>query len=242
MSLTFSIIIPVLDESRIINRTLSLLFHSGFHRRAEIIVVDGHPSGTTLREISDFDVIKLTAPAGRGLQMNTGARHASGDMLIFLHADTRMPAEALNEIAAVLSRSENDLVGGAFDLKIASDAKIFRLIEKIASLRSRITRIPYGDQTIFLRRRFFLGMGGFELIPLMEDLALMKRIKNLGEKIVFLDARVCTSARRWEEEGILYCILRNWALTLLYLMGVSPDKLSRFYRFSRHRSQGHGIR
>jgi hypothetical protein len=120
-------------------------------------------------------------------------------------------------------------VGGAFDLEIKSKKRIFRLIERAASIRSRLTRIPYGDQAIFLKKSFFDQIGGFKDIPIMEDVELMQRVKKAGQKIKFIPRKVWTAARRWEKEGIVYCTLRNWILISLYMFGVSPEKLNKFY-------------
>jgi hypothetical protein len=135
--------------------------------------------------------------------------------------------DALKQILKVFDRS--DVAGGAFDLEIQSDKNIFRLIEKTASIRSRLTRIPYGDQAIFLKKELFDSIGGFKDIPVMEDVELMRRIKKAGLNIKFIRRRVLTASRRWEKEGIIYCTLRNWTLIILYLLGVSPEKLKKFY-------------
>jgi hypothetical protein len=133
----------------------------------------------------------------------------------------------LNAIGQTLQ--SGDYVAGAFDLGIDSHRLAFRVIEKIACWRSRLTRIPYGDQAIFIRRDYFRSMGGFQDIPIMEDVDLMRRIKKKGGKIHILRDRVKTSARRWEKEGILYGTLRNWLLVSLFCAGVKPERLARFY-------------
>ncbi len=160
--------------------------------------------------------------------MNKGASLARGDILLFLHADTRLPKSALQNISSVMEKK--DIVGGAFDLSIQSDRPIFRIIEKAASVRSRITRIPYGDQAPFIRKDYFHAVGGFKEMPLMEDVEFMRRLKKAGDKICIVSEKVKTSPRRWETEGILYCTLRNWTIRSLYSLGVSPTKLMRFYR------------
>ena len=121
-------------------------------------------------------------------------------------------------------------IAGAFDLAIDSDKPAFRLIEKAASLRSRMTRIPYGDQVIFIRKGEFRELGGFRDIPIMEDVDIMRRIKKRKGRICIIGKAVRTSPRRWEKEGIVYTTLRNWLLITLYLFGVRPEKLVRFYR------------
>ena len=113
---------------------------------------------------------------------------------------------------------------------IQSGRRVFRLIETGASLRSRITRVPYGDQAIFIRKDYFESIGGFSEIPLMEDVELMRRIKKGGGRIFIIPQKVMTSPRRWEKEGIVYCTLRNWTLITLYFLGVPPEKLTAFYK------------
>ncbi|MBW2672905.1 MAG: glycosyl transferase, partial [Deltaproteobacteria bacterium] len=119
----------------------------------------------------------------------------------------------------------NRYVAGAFDLEIDSKNLLLRLIETAASIRSRVTRIPYGDQAIFIRRSFFQDLGGFKEILIMEDVEIMRRIKKTKRPIYISRQKVCTSARRWEKEGIIYATLRNWSLMILYLIGMKPEKL-----------------
>lgn len=223
----YSLIIPVLNEADEINALISHLKSLG-KRDGEIILVDGSPEGDTLRAVKDQDVCCLTSPAGRAKQMNAGAARAAGGILVFLHADTRLPAEALALIDGAMKGET--CVGGAFDLQIGSTRFIYKGIALAASLRSRLTRVPYGDQAIFIRRDFFDRLGGYPDIPLMEDVALMRRIKRAGGRICFISAPVVTSPRRWEKEGILYTTLRNWMLMTLYSIGVSPETLSKYYK------------
>jgi rSAM/selenodomain-associated transferase 2 len=228
MQLRYSFIIPVYRETEIINSTIDYLICLQKFAGAEVIVVDGDPQGSTLKQISNTGVKKILCPKGRARQMNCGAAKASGDILIFLHADTRLPENALKKIDTILE--DKAIVGGAFDLGIDSDRFAFRIIEKMASWRSRLTRIPYGDQAIFIRRDYFLALSGFKDIPLMEDVELMQRVRRNQGKIFILKEKVKTSPRRWESEGIIYCTLRNWLLITLYLSGVKPEKLVRLYR------------
>jgi rSAM/selenodomain-associated transferase 2 len=223
----FSLIVPVLHEAECINALLAHLRHLPGRERSEIIVVDGSVQGETIRAIRDQEIITLTATAGRAAQMNAGAVLARGEILIFLHADTELPPDALPCIEALMQ--ERRYVGGAFDLRIQSPRWVFRVISALASLRSRLTRIPYGDQACFIRRTYFMGIGGFQEIPLMEDIELMQRIKKTGGALGFISEPVRTSARRWQKEGILYCSMRNLVLSSLYYLGVSPHRLARFY-------------
>ena len=224
----FSIVIPVLHERDQINSVVEHLRSQDFEGVWEIIAVDGDPQGSTIKAIEDKDVISLTSAQGRASQMNTGAAIAQGEILIFLHADTKLPPSALKKVSEVLENEK--YVGGAFDLRIDSDRLFLKYIAARASLRSRLNRIPYGDQAIFIRRGYFDKIGRFKEIPLMEDVELMRRIKRRGDKIFILRDRVKTSARRWEKEGIFYTTLKNQMLVSLYHLGVSPHKLAKYYR------------
>jgi rSAM/selenodomain-associated transferase 2 len=201
----------------------------------EFIVVDGSPDGGTVMTVTRQDVQCVKSPQGRASQMNAGAAVATGEILIFLHVDTRLPRKALDLINRTMTRQ--DLIGGAFDLRIDTERPILKIIARIASLRSRLTRIPYGDQAIFIRRDYFNQMGRYPEIPVMEDVALMRRIKGAGGRIGFIPEPVITSARRWEQEGILYTTLRNWLLLSAYTLGVPPDKLAKYYKAARGSSK-----
>lgn len=224
-----SIIIPVLHESGIINSALESLKKLPTRYSFEIIIVDGNPGADTCRHIMDQTVKCMIGQAGRGAQMNTGAEQASGHILLFLHADTRLPLHAMDRIISICRKT--GFAGGAFDLGIDSPKPIFRIIERAASIRARITRIPYGDQAIFVKRSVFKSIGGYREIPIMEDIDLMRRIKQSGYRIQIIDDPVKTSSRRWNKEGIIYCTLRNTILSALYYCGVSPIRLKGFYAY-----------
>ncbi len=223
-----SVVIPVLNEAHLINETIMNILNLPSGGTLEIIVVDASADGETIRAIQARDIKKLVSERGRSKQMNEGALCAEGDVLLFLHADTALPRSTVENISRVMERRE--VVAGAFDLGIQSDKPIFRLIEDVASLRARITRMPYGDQAIFIRKDYFHAVGGFRDLPLMEDVELMRRIRKAGGRISIIPEKVKTSSRRWEKEGVLFCTLRNWALITLYFLGVPPEKLARFYR------------
>ena len=223
-----SIIIPVLNEASIINRTIGSVLSLPYDGEIEVLVVDGSPYGETLGSISEKNVLKVLGKRGRSHQMNEGSLNAHGEILLFLHADTELPQNALNTISSVMGKG--DIVAGAFDLGINSNRPVFRLVELGASLRSRLTKTPYGDQAIFIWKDYFHAKGGFKEMPLMEDVELMRRIKKAGDKIHIIPEKVRTSPRRWEKEGIVFCTLRNWALITLYSFGVPPEKLVKFYR------------
>ncbi len=223
-----SIIIPVLNEASDINGAVARLRGPVARSEAEIIVVDGDPQGSTIDAIEDGGVIKAISDKGRARQMNYGASCASGAVLLFLHADTRLPDNGLTRIMKAME--DPRVVAGAFDLGIDTTRNIFRITEQYVALRTRLTRVPFGDQAFFIRREYFETIGGYRDIPLMEDVELMKRIRRRRDRISIIPEKVLTSARRWEKEGILYCTLRNWVLQTLYVLGVSPEQLARWYR------------
>lgn len=223
----FSIIVPVFKEVPIINTQLDHLALLKTKELFEIIVVDGDPNNETIKAIHRQDIVRLSSATGRARQMNAGAQSARGEILIFLHADTELPSNVFDKIGLILDGDEYN--GGAFDLGIKSDKLMLNLIAKVASWRSRFTRIPYGDQAIFIKRDYFFTIGGFKDFPLMEDVELMKRIKKSGGKIFIIGERVFTSPRRWEREGILYCTIRNWLLLSLFHLGISPNRLAHYY-------------
>jgi rSAM/selenodomain-associated transferase 2 len=224
----FSIIVPALHESNMINSLVEHLEGMELSRDAEIIVVDGNPNGDTIQAIGSDKVKKMVAPKGRARQMNAGASVAEGETLVFLHADTGLPRNALTKIH--LAMAQGEYVGGAFELNFNSEKMRFRMLALLASLRCRLTRIPYGDQAIFIKRDYFNALGGYKDIPIMEDVELMRRIKRKGDKICMIPKQVKTSPRRWEQEGFVYVNVRNTFLFFSYVLGVSPEKLASFYK------------
>lgn len=227
-TLPFSFIIPVLHEAEGINNAIEALYQQLSDEVFEVIVVDGDRQGSTIQALQRSDVIALTSPPGRGTQLNTGAEAARGESLIFLHADTTLPPNALQEVRAILS--DGRYVAGAFTLRFDSRHWGMRLINTTAPWRTQLTRYPYGDQAIFMTKTYFDQLGGYAEIPIMEDLDLVRRIKKRGDRICISKAKVLTSARRWEQEGIIYSSLRTWTLATLYCFGVPAEKLAHYYR------------
>jgi rSAM/selenodomain-associated transferase 2 len=225
-----SIIIPVLNEKETLPRTLD---HLERFPAAEIILVDGGSTDGTValfRPWSDRHSnqkrIVLESDPGRGRQMNAGAKRATGEIFLFLHADSLLPGGAIDAVAEGLRSPA--VVGGAFRFRVDSDRIFLRIIEKLANLRSRFLKLPYGDQGIFVRRRIFERLGGYADLPLMEDVDFIRRLKKEGE-IVLLEDEITTSPRRWLHEGIYYTSLRNFVLLSLYFGGVSPQRLAKWY-------------
>ncbi len=223
-----SVILPVLREAGSINEVVAHIRAQDPDGSAEIIVIDGDLTGSTINAALVNGLILAVSRQGRARQMNRGAEMASGDILLFLHSDTLLPAQALARIN--LAMKDEHIVGGAFELGIDSDRRIFRITEWYVALRTRLTKMPFGDQAIFIRRDYFEKLGGYKDIPLMEDVELMARIKKRGGRICVIPVKVMTSARRWEREGIVYCTLRNWMLQILYALGVAPERLVKWYR------------
>jgi rSAM/selenodomain-associated transferase 2 len=187
-----------------------------------VIVVDGGSDDGTAQRAQALADRVLEAPRGRALQMNAGARAAGGDVLVFLHADTRLPESAEADIFSAL---ENRL-WGRFDVKIEGAHPLLPVVAAAMNLRSRLTGIATGDQAIFARRSAF---GGFPEIPLMEDVAFSNAMRRAGPPAC-LRSRVVTSGRRWESRGVLRTILLMWRLRWMYFCGGSPERLARIYR------------
>jgi rSAM/selenodomain-associated transferase 2 len=226
-----SVVIPVYREKGIAALLEDLLrqIHSDeAGADTEILVVDGATEADTLARIGDKPVLRLSSPPGRGVQLNHGAASAGGDVLLFLHADTVLPANAFTLIRQTLR--DTRLSGGAFSLDYEPRTPGLSFIAALANLRARRTRVPYGDQAIFVRRRVFEELNGFAPIPIMEDLEFMTRLRRQGHKIRILAMPVRTSARRQLREGILRCTLRNLCLRLFYHCGVPPRVLAGLYR------------
>lgn len=224
-----SVIVPVYREQEAINCFAQQMLRIFPGHRCEIIIIDGSPDQETISALNVSEVTAVSSGKGRGRQMNIGASMARGQVLLFLHCDTLLPDSAPDLIIKALS-AENNIMGGAFSLRIDSEKWALKIIEFMANIRSRMTRVPYGDQAIFIRKDFFHKVGGFREIPVMEDLELMTRIKKQGASIVILPQKAVTSPRRWEKEGIAMCTLRNWFIRVLYHLGASAERVGRFYR------------
>jgi rSAM/selenodomain-associated transferase 2 len=195
---------------------------------AEIILVDGGSTDATAAIAARSPQVHfISSPRGRSRQMNAGARAARGDVLLFLHADTILPDGAL--AAVDVATSDPGVVAGRFDVRFDNPGRVFRMIAWFMNERSRLSGIATGDQAIFVCREPFNAMGGYPDIPLMEDVELCRRLKDSGQKMVALPLTVTTSARKWEREGALRTILLMWALRFLYMVGVPPARLHRWY-------------
>lgn len=222
-----SVIIPVYNEVASINDAVGRVRQAAGDEPIEVVVADGGPGNRTLEAMADTDVVRVTSPAGRGIQLNAGAAVATGDILLFLHADTVLPAGWPSMVRETL---DGRTVAGAFSLSIDSPRAGLKLVALFANLRTRFERVPYGDQAPFMDGSYFRDIGGFADIPIMEDVELFQRIRRLGGVIRLLRARVLTSPRRWERDGVLRRTLSNWWLRLRYGLGASPARLVASYR------------
>jgi rSAM/selenodomain-associated transferase 2 len=222
-----SIIVPVLDEQACIGPALDALAPLRA-RGAEVIVADGGSRDLTAATARPLADAVVTAPQGRGVQMNAGAAAATGDVLLFLHADTVLPPGADALVLDGLHRTGR--VWGHFDVRIEGRGPLLPIIAAAMNARARLTGIATGDQAMFVTRTAFASAGGFPDIPLMEDVALSKRLKRIGPPLC-LDARVTTSGRRWDEGGAMRTMLLMWRLRLAYWLGAEPASLARRYGY-----------
>ncbi len=224
--LKISIIVPVLNEGTNINTFISYTKDICLGRNFELIVVDGSENGTTVNLIKDPCVIKTTSQKDRSIQMNEGAKLASGGILIFLHSDTFLTKESIPEILRVLEKPK--INAGAFDIIFDKKSPLFSFLAFTANIRSRISRNAYGDQAQYFKKEYFKNIGGYKNIPIMEDVEIMQRIKKRGGKIYISEKKIITSVRRWEKDGFLKTTLNNHIIRILYFLGAAPNKLLRF--------------
>jgi rSAM/selenodomain-associated transferase 2 len=218
-----TIILPVLNEAAIIVAALRALAPLRT-RGAEIIVADGYSRDGTAQLAEPFADRVITVRRGRGAPMNAGATLGTGDALLFLHADTALPDNADRLIDAALARR----AWGRFDLRIAGRHPLLAVVARMINLRSRATGIATGDQAIFVTREAFAAVGGFPDLPLMEDIAMSRRLKRLCRPFCIATPAV-TSGRRWEQNGVIRTILLMWRLRLSYYLGVEPALLAELY-------------
>jgi rSAM/selenodomain-associated transferase 2 len=222
-----SVVVPTLNEEKNIAATVAAI-HS--LRADELLIVDGGSTDQTVEICHRLGLNVFSSPRGRSVQMNLGAERATGDVLLFLHADTRLPPSALDDIRAAMT--DRRCPGGRFDVRLDGDHWMLKIVGAMISFRSRVTKIATGDQAIFVRRDVFAALGGYPNIPLMEDIAFSRALRRMG-RVACLHSRVITSGRRWEIEGIWRTILKMWTLKSLYLLGVSPVRLKRYYADGR---------
>lgn len=216
-----SVIIPTLNEEAHIEKTIL-----SANAADEIIVVDAGSCDATVSIAEKLGANVVKSEKGRGVQLDVGAQNATGDVFLFLHADTILPDGWMQAIKQVLT--DDSIVGGAFLLGIDSSKPILKFINLAANLRAMYLGLIYGDQTIFVRRKVFFKMNGFKGLPIMEDVDFIRRLKKYG-KIKLIDKKVLTSCRRWEKGGIIKNTIRNWVFLLMYYSGISSERIYRWY-------------
>lgn len=224
MTPSISIIIPTLNEAAHLPATLARIPKTP---TIEVIIADGLSQDTTMATASSSGALIIVSPRGRSRQMNTGAREARGEFLLFLHADTLLPDDFADYIPSILTRP--GISAGAFRLKFHPPLPGLKLIETLANWRARTLQLPYGDQGIFLRADRFRALGGFAEIPLMEDVELILRLRRQG-RIAIAPLPVTTSSRRWRDNGVWQNSLKNQLILAGYLAGISVDRLARWYQ------------
>lgn len=220
-----SVVIPTLNEEKTIGECIEAIrFESA---DIEIVVADGGSGDKTLEIASGYPEVAVVASGrGRGIQLNAGAAAATGDILLFLHADTILERDWAKIIPESLE--EYSVVGGAFTFAVNNPSLKYRLVELWVGLRCALCRLPYGDQAIFIRKDLFIKLNGFRDIPLMEDVELVERMKKAG-RITMLNKKAFTSDRRWSSKGLIRTAAINQLTMMLYKFGVSPEKLFRLY-------------
>ncbi len=219
-----SVVIPSLNEQDTIKQCLERLSPHKDHG-LEIIVVDGGSHDDTVKLATPLASCVLLTKPGRALQMNAGARVATGQCIIFLHADTVLP-EHVNDLFLKVDNIENRW--GRFDVRLSGQNGLFRIIEKCMNMRSTLTGIVTGDQALFVGKELFNKVGGYPEIALMEDIAISRLLKKQAKPVRFKD-RVLSSSRRWEKNGIIMTILKMWMLRLLYFFHYDTNKLAKLY-------------
>ncbi len=220
-----SLVIPTLDEEIWLPESLE----QALRVADDLCISDGGSTDATVRIAESLGVQVVSGPAGRGGQLNRGAQATDSEILLFLHADTRLPANAHGLIREAISAGA---VGGGFLVRFEPERGALRHAHRLTSLRTRLTGWPLGDQAQFVRRDVFDEIGGFREWPILEDIDLMQRLKRRG-RLAIIDQPVTTSARRFERHGVARTSATNYFIWLLYFAGVSPIRLARLYKHIR---------
>jgi rSAM/selenodomain-associated transferase 2 len=221
-----SIVMPVLNEAAGLSAALQALAPLTA-RGVQLIVADGGSSDATAALAQAGGATLISAPRGRAVQMNAGAKRASAGVLVFLHADTLLPGDADRLIARALANGQT--VWGRFDVRIAGQSPMLRVVAALMNLRSRWSGVATGDQAMFMTRAAFEAVGGFPVQPLMEDIEISRGLRRLSRPAC-LRAKVQTSGRRWETRGVWRTVLLMWRLRFAYWRGAAPERLAELYR------------
>lgn len=226
-STKLSVILPTVNEARYLPQALASTKNVP---GVEVIVADGGSTDATVDIAEEAGCRVLQFLPGRAGQLNAGAEAAGGDILLFLHADSRLPEGFAEAVCEALDRPH--VAAGAFRLRIDGPGRALRWIERGVQLRSRVLQMPYGDQALFMKADTFHAAGGFPDVPIMDDFALVRRLRHLG-RIVVLRQPVITSARRWHTLGPWRTMWINQKVIAGYYLGVPADRLARWYHVGR---------
>lgn len=218
-----SVIIPAVNEEALIGRAIASSWEAGVD---EVLVVDGNSHDQTAERACSQGAQVISSPLGRAVQQNLGAQHATGDVLLFLHADNWLDATVGSQLRECLT--DEAVLGGAFRQQIDASGRLYRWLETGNEARIRWRGLAYGDQAIFMRRKVFEQLGRFPTVNLMEDLLLMREFRKLSRPAI-LPGPVHVHPRRWQRRGVVRQTLYNWALLCAQAVGVAPDRLARFY-------------
>ena len=221
-----SVIIPARNESA---RIAQAILRARIAGADQVIVCDGESTDATVGIAKTMPCELVFSPPGRGKQQNQAAFAADGDCLLFLHADTWLPEGGIKQIRSALAR--RSVMGGCFSQRIEASGWSYRLLERGNAARVRLWQLPYGDQGLFFRRDVFERLGGFPDVPFMEDVLMMRQFRQIARPIL-LPGPLAVDPRRWQQTGIVRQTMRNWALLAAEKIGVSPQRLAAYYRYS----------
>lgn len=222
-----AIVVPTLDEER----TIEAVVAHALEQCGEVVVSDGGSADATAERAAAMGARVVRGAPGRGGQLNRGAAATSLSVLLFLHADTRLPEDGVARVAAA---AESGAMGGAFLLRFDRDTRLFRFGARMVNRRTRRFHVPLGDQAQFATRAAFDALGGYRPWPILEDLDFARRLDRLAPgRFAVIEAPVTTSARRFVENGPLRTVARNWLIWMLFFAGVRPERLARLYRRAR---------
>ncbi len=217
-----TVILPVYNEEKILSRRSE--FFDELHQQFELIFVDGKSTDESVRVATGYGKV-IESERGRAKQMNCGAKHATGDVLLFLHADTLISADALNNVKKAVRAG---FIGGCFTQRIEKEGKMFRAIEFFGNMRAKITKVFYGDQGIFVKKDIFNDTGAFPEVAVMEDVIFSKKLRKKGKTKV-LEDKITVSARRWDKRGAIRTVLLYSFLNILFSLKVPPNKIKKYY-------------
>lgn len=221
-----SVIIPTLNESQRIEFAVRSAVENG---AGQVIVVDGGSNDDTMKIASQAGAQIFSSDRGRGNQLSVGAQNATGRIFVFLHADNRLAERSLNQLCRRHSQnSEPTVFWGGFRQRIESEKWIFRWLEWGNDARIRLRGMPFGDQAMFVTRELYTTVGGFEAVPLMEDVVLAQKLRRKRWPVL-IDARVHVDPRRWQKRGVAGQTIRNWAIQIAHASGVSEQRLAEYY-------------